>query len=97
MAALLGNRQIFSQVLFAFSAMGSAFGPVLLVTLMAGEVKPRHTLLSILFGFGLSTIAFFLFPEPETKGLERVVPFLFALLIAWSGRRGPEIKTSSQP
>ena len=71
---------------FAFSAMGSAFGPVLLVTLMAGEVKPHHTLLSILCGFGLSTIAFFLFPAPETKGLERVVPFLFALLIAWIGR-----------
>lgn len=92
MAALLGNRQIFSQVLFAFSAMGSAFGPVLLVTLMAGEVKPHHTLLSILCGFGLSTIAFFLFPAPETKGLERVVPFLFALLIAWGGREKSDNK-----
>ncbi len=84
--ALYGSQQIFSQVLFAWSAMGAAFGPLLLVTVLRGPVPARPTLAAMAVGFALSVLAYSL---PETRGgaIERVLPFVVALLIAWWGRR----------
>ena len=53
-AALLVEESIFSRVLFAWSSMGCAFGPLLLVTVLRGPVTPRATMASMLLGFGLS-------------------------------------------
>ncbi len=90
LGALYGSQEIFSQVLFAWSAMGSAFGPLLLVTVLSGRVSPKATLAAMLAGFTLSVMAYSI---PETRGgaIERILPFVVALAIAWKGR------TSTQP
>ncbi len=90
-AAIYGPSQIFKFVLFAWSAMGSAFGPLLLVTVLRGRVNPRATIVALSCGFLLSVLAYsFSF----TKGgvFERVVPWLLAFRFAWFGvekRSGP--------
>lgn len=82
-AALYGSQEIFSRVLFAWAAMGAAFGPLLLVTIWRGPVGARPTIVAMLLGFTLSIAAYYL-PAHAWKGtLERVVPILVALSVAW--------------
>lgn len=83
--ALVGTQEIFSPVLFAWSAMGAAFGPLLLVTVIRGPVSPRWSFAAMACGFFLSVVAYSL---PATKGtaVERWVPFLVALFCAMAGR-----------
>jgi sodium/proline symporter len=78
--ALVGNQEIFSRVLFAWSAMGSAFGPLLLVIVLRGPVEPRRALAAMVLGFVLSVGAY---SFPVTKGgfWERIVPFGVALAV----------------
>jgi len=84
LGALFGSQEIFSQVLFAFSAMGSAFGPLLLVTVLRGPVPSGPSLVAILTGFSLSVV-FYIIPDTRGTGLERALPFVLALAIAWQG------------
>jgi len=83
-AALVGDKSIFDKVLFAWTAMGAAFGPVLLVHVLRGSVRWRPRLASIVVGFGTAVLAY---SVPATAGTawERVVPFVLALAIAWWG------------
>jgi sodium/proline symporter len=81
--ALYGSQEIFSRVLFAFSAMGAAFGPLLVVTIWKGPVAPRPTLIAMLAGFTLSIAAYSLPAFAWKAVLERIVPVLVALTIAW--------------
>jgi sodium/proline symporter len=82
-AALYGSQEIFSRVLFAWAALGAAFGPLLLVTIWRGPVGARTTLITMAVGFSLSIAAYYL-PAHAWKGtFERVVPVLVALGIAW--------------
>ena len=85
-AALFGPSGIFNRVLFAWSAMGAAFGPLLLVTVLRGPVRPRWSMTAMLAGFVLSVGAY---SFPQTKGgiVERVVPFVVALVIAGIGSK----------
>ena len=87
--ALVGSQQIFSRVLFAWAAMGSAFGPMLLVLVRRGQVQPVFRIVGLLVGFGFSVGAFLLAPagDPWKGSLERVLPFLLALLLAIAGSR----------
>ncbi len=89
LAAILGSKEIFSQVLFAWAAMGSAFGPLLLVESLKGPVEPRLKLAAMVTGFVLSVGAFYLLPGGALwKGsLERFFPFIVALAIALMGYR----------
>jgi sodium/proline symporter len=87
LAALYGSQEIFSQVLFAWAAMGSAFGPILLVMAFKGDVQPALRLTAMLTGCVLSVGAFYLIPADWAwKGaFERVFPFLISLAIALKG------------
>lgn len=87
--ALLGSQQIFSQVLFAWAAMGSAFGPLLLILVLKGNVRPSVRLLAVAVGFLLSVGAFYLVPavHPWKGSLERVFPFLIVLALVWFAAR----------
>jgi sodium/proline symporter len=87
-AALVGPQEIFSRVLFAWAAMGSAFGPLLLTLSFGRRVPPSRRLWSIAAGFVLSVAAYYLIPDGHPwKGCwERVIPFLAAGLIALSPR-----------
>jgi len=83
--ALVWQADIFARVLFAWAALGAAFGPLLIVRLCGREITARGTMASMLTGFGLTVI---LSMMPDTPGdvAERVLPFLLALGLAVAAR-----------
>lgn len=93
LAAIFGPPQIFGFVLFAWSAMGAAFGPLLLVTVLKGRVSPQATIAALSSGFILSVLAYSI---PLTKGglAERLFPWLLAFALAW---QGAQAKAGSDP
>lgn len=87
-AALFGSQEIFSPVLFAWTAMGAAFGPLLVLTVLRGPVPAGRSLGAMLAGFVLSVLAYS-FPETQGTVVERVIPFVAAFLIAaWPSAEG---------
>ncbi len=76
---------IFDRVLFAWHALGAAFGPLVLLFVAGVRVQKNAALASLWIGFGLTVIFNWL---PNTPGdiVERVVPFLLAIALAWWGR-----------
>jgi len=71
---------IFSRVLFAWNALGAAFGPLIIMRLAGISVKPIGVLLAMIIGFGL---AVFFYMSPNTPGdiVERLVPFAMGLVV----------------
>ena len=84
--ALVWRADIFSRVLFAWSAAGSAFGPILIMRLIGRSVSSSATLAAMLTGFGM-TVVISMFPDMPGDFAERLVPFFLALAIAFSGSR----------
>ncbi|HVR42903.1 MAG TPA: sodium/proline symporter [Thermoanaerobaculia bacterium] len=84
--AVFAPAAIFSRVLFAWHALGSAFGPVLVVRLAGYAIDSRAVLGSIVAGFGL-TVVLYLMPDAPGDAAERLIPLMVALAIAWAGRR----------
>jgi sodium/proline symporter len=84
--ALVWRADIFSRVLFAWAALGAAFGPILIMRLAGRSISAQGTLAAMLAGFGLTVLISWL---PNTPGdfAERIVPFFIALAIAASGSR----------
>lgn len=81
MVAMFLPEKIFSRVLFAWSALGAAFGPMLFCRLAHLPVRPGGVLASIVAGFALSVV-FYLLPNTPGDVLERLAPFCIALFIA---------------
>ena len=88
--ALVWRADIFSRVLFAWSAAGSAFGPILILRLLGRTVTFRATFLAMVFGFGLTVVISF-FPNAPGDAAERLVPFFVALFIAAAGSRNKTV------
>ncbi|KIG13299.1 Sodium/proline symporter [Enhygromyxa salina] len=84
LVALWVDETIFSSVLFAWTAMGSAFGPLLLVTVWRGRPRAWAVLTAMLAGFTLS-VAAHLWPVTNGGAFERVLPFVIALAVAYAG------------
>ncbi len=84
--ALVWRADIFSRVLFAWSAAGSAFGPILIMRLLGRSVSERSTLAAMLTGFGL-TVAISWLPDMPGDFAERILPFIAAITIASLGSR----------
>ena len=84
--ALVWGADIFSRVLFAWSSLASAFGPILIMRLIGRSVSAHGTLAAMLAGFGLTVLISWL---PDTPGdfAERIPPFLIAMAIAASASR----------
>jgi len=87
-AALLLPKNVFDNVLFAWAALGAAFGPLLLVRLLRGPVAPRAALASMLLG-GLGAIAGNYLPVLASGFADRVLAWLLALAAALVGSRRP--------
>lgn len=89
-AALLLPKNVFDNVLFAWAALGSAFGPLVLVRLCLGPVAPRWALAAILVG-AASAIAGYYAGRHVTlfaNGLaDRVLSWIAAGSLAWIGWR----------
>ena len=84
--AMFAPEAIFTRVLFAWTALGSAFGPILIVRMAGYNIKPGFVLGALMAGFFL-TIFFNRLPDPPPgRYLERMIPFTIAMIIAWSGR-----------
>ena len=79
--ALQWRADIFTRVLFAWAAMGAAFGPILLLRLGGRSLPASGTLAAMLSGF-LLTVLISLFYATPGNVAERVLPFLVALAIA---------------
>ncbi|MCB9832865.1 MAG: sodium/proline symporter [Planctomycetes bacterium] len=90
-AALAGlsDESIFRRVLFAFSAMGAAFGPLLLANVLRGPVGPRRSLLAMGVGLGGVVLVDLVLPvAPEHRSFcEYFLPFVAAAAIAFSAPR----------
>ncbi len=79
--ALVWRADIFSRVLFAWAALGAAFGPVLLLRLAGRRLAAGSTLAAMLTGFGLTVLLSWL-PDAPGDAAERLLPFVAAFAVA---------------
>jgi len=85
-AAIYLSASIFDSVLFAWSGLGAAFGPLLLIRLSGRKVSPAWALASLWSGF-LVTLAWVPL-KPMVGGLYELVPaFAVAMLCCILGLR----------
>jgi sodium/proline symporter len=86
--AVFMPAQIFARVLFAWVALGAAFGPLLFARLWQWRIAPNNQVAGIWIGFGLAVILSWL---PNTPGdvAERLLPFAahFLYLLFVRGRK----------
>jgi len=82
--ALWFPATIFERVLFAWQALGNAFGPLLVVMLFSRGVRPAHRLAAMLVGFSLTVMISF-FPQAPGNAVERLLPLFISLGIALAG------------
>jgi len=78
--ALYLPEKIFSRVLFAWIALGSAFGPTVILRLARMRLHPAAVVLSIVTGFS-SAVVFYLMPDTPGDILERMAPFCTGLAV----------------
>lgn len=79
--ALFAPSTVYSRVLFAWNALGAAFGPLVLLRVLGRRPGTGHQLAAMWSGF-LLTVLFYLVPDVEGDVLERVAPFFVALAVA---------------
>ena len=80
---------IFTRVLFAWNALGAAFGPTVVARLLNWPVRPGAVILAVAAGFSL-TVALHLSPDTPGDVAERAAPFVIGFVILVLGkRRGP--------
>jgi sodium/proline symporter len=89
LVALYLPEKIFSRVLFAWIALGSAFGPTLFFRLAGVRLRPGGVWLAIVSGFGLAVL-FYMLPNTPGDVLERFVPFTCGVLLLLLARKGRE-------
>jgi len=78
--AIFLPSDIFSRVLFAWGALGSAFGPVVLTRLMGWQLNSK-AILPAMISAVILTIIFYLQPNSVGDIQERLLPFVTSFLI----------------
>lgn len=86
LVTLLLPEAIFSRAVFAWVALGASFGPIVLVKVCNRRIEHWATLAAMLAGFTLA-LTFYLLPNTPGDFMERVVPFVVALVIAFAGSK----------
>ncbi len=87
--ALFSPQAIFSRVLFAWQALAAAFGPLLIVTLWRGPVRPAWRIAAMSTGFILTVILSWSTVTPGDIA-ERYIPMLLTLVLAlWGTCKNP--------
>ena len=71
---------IFSRVLFAWNALGAAFGPLVLVRLAGIKIQQSYAFFAMVTGFSLAVL-FYSMDNPPGDILERVAPFTCGIII----------------
>ncbi len=82
--ALFAPMGLLDQSLFAFTVLGAAFGPLVIVRVAGKRIRPGSALGAMWAGTIL-TLLFHLLPDSPGDFLERVLPFVAALGIALTG------------
>lgn len=77
-------ERIFSRVLFAWIALGSAFGPLVFFRLAGVSLRPAAVLCAVLSGFMLAAL---LAQTTLPQLVQRLLPFVLGALILLAGRR----------
>ena len=80
LVALYLPETIFNRVLFAWIALGSAFGPTIFLRLGGVRLRPGSVLLSIWLGFILA-VTLYLLPSTPGDIAERLLPFTAGLIV----------------
>ncbi|VAW01210.1 Proline/sodium symporter PutP (TC 2.A.21.2.1) @ Propionate/sodium symporter [hydrothermal vent metagenome] len=80
LVAIFLPSDIFSRVLFAWSALGAAFGPVVVLRLAGVRLNPKAILPAMALALGL-TIFFYLQPNSVGDIYERLVPFTISFIL----------------
>ena len=62
--------------------MGSAFGPAIIAKLLGWKVQPKNIFITILSGFVLAIIFFYL-PNSVGDWMERILPFSIGLVLIY--------------
>ena len=78
--------RIFNRVLFAWQALAAAFGPLLVITLWRGPVRPAWRIATVATGFLLTVLLSWTIDSPG-DWVERLIPLAIALLLSWLGTR----------
>ena len=86
LVALYLPATIFNRVLFAWIALGSAFGPTVFMRLAGVRLRAGGVLLSILLGFTLA-VTLYLLPNSPGDIAERLLPFMAGLSVLFLFRR----------
>lgn len=76
---------IFGRVLFAWSGLGAAFGPLLIGRVAGWDIRAGYAWAAMVIGFGL-TVVFYSLPNTPGDVAERVIPFVSAAVIVFLGR-----------
>jgi sodium/proline symporter len=92
LVAIYLPEKIFSRVLFAWIALGSAFGPLLFARMLRFQVAAPAALVSVLTGFALA-VALYLAPDRVGGLVDRVLPFVLASVVLWLGRVAHSMET----
>ena len=79
-------ESIFNRALFAWGALGAAFGPVVLMRLAGIDITSMGIFLGITVGFVLALV-FYQMPNTPGDILERLAPFLAATIVLVLNRR----------
>ena len=77
---------IFQRVLFAWVAIGSSLGPVIVCRALGLAVAPPRILPAIACGF-IAAVACYLLPNTPGDILERIAPFAMGMTILLAGRK----------
>lgn len=80
---------IFDRALFAWNALGAAFGPIIVMKLSGYRYTGKVVFLVILIGF-LSAIILSLFPDSPGDVLERTIPYILGFGFLWITRQKPK-------
>jgi sodium/proline symporter len=83
LVAIFLPEKIFSRVLFAWVALGSAFGPLLFFRLAGVALRPAAVLASVAAGFALAAL---LAQTALPLLVQRLLPFAVAATLLWLGR-----------
>lgn len=78
---------IFERVLFAWTALGAAFGPVVVARVLDWRSRGGAVIAAMLTGFALAVLFNQVWPSGPGALWERALPWVPALLLLWFGRR----------
>jgi len=79
-------KDIFTRVLFAWVALGAAFGPTILVKCLGFRVKGGFALAAIIVGIAVAVTAYNI-PGPVADIFEKWISWALGLAILFAGRK----------